>query len=169
MENWEYFQYSNYCMRFHVWGGKKPILAHLTRRYRNLMPFFIPTHSFLFFLIFFSFSMQAVPSSQHSAPQHSDTKFISPGENWCEGILPIFPMIHLHLFNMPSCPCPLEFRTNFKLSWCGNLGCKVSKTKTNSTKIYTMLPLFQFRIIQDTANSLFRNLLPRRKVEIKTL
>lgn len=166
MENWEYFQYSNYCMHFHVGGGGK-VLAHLTRRYRNLTPSFIPTHSFLSVLIFFSLSMQALPASQHSAPQHSNTKFISPGENWCEDILPIFPMIHLHLFNMPSCPCPLEFKTNFKLSWCGNLGCKVSKTKTNSAK--TMLPLCQFRIIQDTENSLFRNLLPTRKVEIITL
>lgn len=167
MENWEYFQYSNYCMRFHVWGGKKTNLHILQEGTETWCLSLFPLT--LFYLIFFSFSMQAVPSSQHSAPQHSDTKFISPGENWCEGILPIFPMIHLHLFNMPSCLCPLEFRTNFKLSWCGNLGCKVSKTKTNSTKIYTMLPLFQFRIIQDTANSLFRNLLPRRKVEIKTL
>lgn len=36
--------------------GEMNILAHFRRRYRNLTPFFIPTHSFLSVLIFFPFS-----------------------------------------------------------------------------------------------------------------
>lgn len=44
------------------------------------------------------------------------------------------------------------------------LTCKVSKTETNATKIYTVFPLFQFRITQDTANSLCDTYCPQEKL-----